>query len=173
MLLSAAALLIAATGLIMALGVAVRLKALEEAALPPRMGLPLGSSVPRQPLTDLLGGDSKWLADALLLFASPDCGPCRDLLSALRGHFTKTARPVILIEPPSAGNESLADLLDVPVIRVVDEAGAARSAFMAHATPHTFRVRDGRVADQILGANVERVLAMVGADASPALSGTA
>lgn len=169
-LLGAAALLVSVVALIMALGVAVRLRALEDVALPPRAGLPVGSSVPRQPLTDLLDGDSRWLADALLLFASPDCGPCRDLLTALRGQFTGSTRPVVLIEPPLAGSESLADLLDVPVTRVVDEAGAVRSAFMAHATPHTFLVRDGLVADQILGANVERVLAMLAADTSPALS---
>jgi len=170
MLLGAAALLISVVALIMALGVAVRLKALEDAALPPRAGLPVGSSVARQPLTDLLDGDSRWMADALLLFASPDCEPCRDLLTAFRGRFTRPARRVILIEPPLPGRDSLADLLDVPVTRVVDEAGAVRSAFMAHATPHTFLVRDGLVADQILGANVERVLAMLASDASPALS---
>lgn len=172
MLLGAAALLVSVVALVMALGVAVRLKTLEDTALPPRAGLPVGSSAPRQPLTDLLDGDSRWLADALLLFASPDCGPCRDLLTALRGRLTRRARPVILIEPRLRGGESLAELLDIPVIRVVDEAGAVRSAFMAHATPHTFVVRDGRVADQILGANVERVLAMVAVDASPAPSGT-
>ncbi|MER3418367.1 MAG: hypothetical protein C4343_04545 [Chloroflexota bacterium] len=171
MFLGGAALLVAAIALVLALGVAVRLKGLEDATLPPRMGLPVGTLAPREPLTSLLDGDSTWLHDALVLFVSPDCGPCRELLTALHGRLTRTARQVILVEPPPEGGETLANVLDVPAIRVVDEGGAVRGAFQAHATPHTFLVRDGRIADQLLGANVERVLAMVAPDASRALSG--
>lgn len=171
MFLGGAALLVAAIALVMALGVAVRLKGLEDAALPPRMGLPVGTLAPREPLTSLLDGDSTWLQDALVLFVSPDCWPCRELLTALHGRLTRTARQVILVEAPTESDETLANVLDAPAIRVVDEGGAVRSAFRSQATPHTFLVRDGRIADQFLGANVQRVLAMLAHDASPTPSG--
>ncbi len=156
----AGALLLSIVALILALGVAVRVRNLEEDAHPPRAGLPVGAPVPRQPLTELLGGNASWLDRSLVLFASASCEPCRDLVAGLSQGLTPTQMPVILVEPGSVDG-SFAGLLQFPATRVSDEDGTVRMAFQAHATPHTFLVRDGRVAEQQLGADVERVLAMI------------
>lgn len=81
-------------------------------------------------------------------------------MAGLSQRMTPTQMPLILVEPGSAEG-SLAGLLQFPATRVSDEDGAVRVAFETHATPHTFLVRDGRVAEQQLGADIERVLAMI------------
>ncbi len=81
----------------------------------------------------------------------------------LRDRLQTTSTPLILIEP-GPPSESLAGLIGFPVANVVDEAGAVRDAFQAHATPHVFLIRDSRIRDQQLGADVPRVLSMVADD---------
>jgi hypothetical protein len=160
-LVAVAALLVAIVALVLALGVAVRVREVEARAFPPRDGIPVGAEAPRESLTELVGNPA-WLDHSLLIFGSVSCEPCRQLLTALNERILTAELPIIVVDsgPPTDG--SLSDLVVFPgATCVADTDGAVRAAFRAYATPHTFLVRDGRVADQQLGADVARVLGML------------
>lgn len=166
LLLGGAALLTSILAVCLALGVAIRLKELEQTAYVPRSGLAKGSPAPRQPLTDLLHGDDSWLARSFVLFASATCEPCRDLLAGLREQVAGPDMPMIVVET-SSSDGSLSDLLPGAALRVTDTNGGVRAAFRAHATPHSFLVRDGRIVQQQLGADIQAVIEMLSAAGSP------
>jgi hypothetical protein len=171
-LVAAAALLIAVVALVLALGVAVRVRELESRSFPPREGLPRGAEAPREPLTALLGGQSAWLDHSVLIFGSTSCQPCRELVTELNERAATVEWPIIVVESGPAADGSLADLISFArATRVADSDGAVRTAFRAHATPHTFLVREGRVADQQLGADAPRVLGMLSDDQAAGTAG--
>ncbi len=91
-----------------------------------------------------------------------DRRPCRDLLAGLNEAVVPEDWPIIVIEPETPNDGSLAELVRIPGAScVTDREGRVRDDFGAQATPHTFLVRDGRIADQQLGAGLSRVLAML------------
>ncbi len=162
---------VAVVALAVAAGTAARLERLEARRLPERIGLSPGSSISADVFSGLVADDQ---ADALVrgpslvLFVSPQCAPCRDLVEDSPAELAP-GWALVAIEPDgTTATDSTRNRGHLTGLWLVDVGSRVRVAFDTTATPHAFFVRDGRVVDQIVGAGVDEVRTHLASLTAPA-----
>ncbi len=142
----------------------------EEAA--PQLGLQPGSPAPLAGVVDL-DGHPVALAEprrAVLVFTSPQCGPCRELLPDVgRWQRTYAGRLTFAVAVDGTADDARAERRDHGLEQViVDDGAALADAFEAHATPTAVLVdHDGSVASWVAGG-VDAIRDLVRLAATPA-----
>ena len=161
------ALVLSIVAALLAAGVTVRLSNLERRQAPaPREGLVVGSEIPATFAAAITPGrdiDAWMRGPTLLVFAAADCQPCRELLTAVRPRDLEAfGGRVAIIERPGADGPWLADSITLDATYIRDDDGVLAAGFETNVTPHSFAVRDGRVAAQTIGSDLAQLTALVG-----------
>lgn len=113
-----------------------------------------GALAPDFEFVSLAGGMATSMAhrfatqlDLMLVFVSPDCGPCHELLDWLL-HQPDRNRAVIITSGSPEHNRRLRD--DYEVLDIIIQSGQqAQDAYGVIGTPSAVRVRDGRIASPL------------------------
>lgn len=146
--------------LAVAAGTAARVSRIEAGRLPRRIGLADGSAIPADALANLVGEEAARAllrGPTLVLFVSPECSPCRQLVEEAPAELA-SGWSVVAVEPDgTTARASLQNQAQMAARWLVDSGARLGAAFDTKATPHAFFVRDGVVLDQILGADLEAV----------------
>jgi thiol-disulfide isomerase/thioredoxin len=142
----------------------------EEAA--PQLGLQPGSPAPLAGVVDLDGHPVAPAEPrrAVLVFTSPQCGPCRELLPDVgRWQRTYAGRLTFAVAVDGTADDARAERRDHGLEQViVDDGAALADAFQAHATPTAVLVdHDGSVASWVAGG-VDAIRDLVRLAATPA-----
>jgi thiol-disulfide isomerase/thioredoxin len=117
-----------------------------------------GSTVPWDDLAKVCG-ESTFAAvrekEALLLFVSPHCKPCQDLVGQLNENGSKLHDlPLIVIETGSTNGQSLRAKARFKAVWSNDPDGVLHRAFMTSATPHSFLIDHGVIVGQVTGTDL-------------------
>ncbi len=150
--------------LLVSIGSATRVLRLERRLAP--TGLPSGSAVPREALSSLVDPHDleAWLrGPSLVVFASPNCGPCRDLIRVLNERAPGSGLRILVAAPSEAELEVMKPIARFSAAWGADENHRARTDFQTDAMPHSFLIANSHVVQQFVGPNIQVLL-----DASPA-----
>jgi len=154
--LSIVALLFAAFALLVSVGVPLRQRYYVTSR--PHGGLQPGSDVPYHALKKVYGPNEVALVrngQAIVTFVSRKCEPCQDLLRNLNGgHPIPQDIPLLMIETAIVDGESLQQAARFTALWSRDSTGEVQRAFMTSATPHSFLIRDGKIASQVPGPDL-------------------
>lgn len=109
-------------------------------------GLDIGSKVANFTAREVPSGrdvdfHSPMDREALVVFISPHCSPCRNLLpSLMRGwaDWSKTVRPLIVCEGAEHEVRSFAEQMKITIPLLADPSSEIRTSFGGPSTPHAF-----------------------------------
>lgn len=118
-----------------------------------RDGLPVGDPTPVVVGIRPDGVDTEWTPSSrrpsLLLFAAPDCGPCRDILpqvSALADAVPELELAVVTDGPVDRAKELADQISSERVTILAEDASGAFNNYRVRVTPFAFVIgQDGRV----------------------------
>jgi hypothetical protein len=159
---SAVALIAAVFALIISVGTAIRLQRSQGTGQPAALGgLSAGTPVSNilLPVLDPAAGDGWLQGPSLVIFASAGCQPCRDLFASLDEDRLRGFKGRLLLVDRSQKPDTLETARIPGAGYRIDADGQLAGAFHARGTPHTFLIRNGRIADQALGADITKLLA--------------
>jgi hypothetical protein len=170
-----AAVVMSAAALLVAIGTAARVQQLTDRNLVPS-GLQKGSPIPRAELEKMISGnalDALVSGPSLVVFVSARCKPCRELVALLsEGDLGLSNSTMLMVD--TSGNESadLRELGKFPSTWIVDSDRGLREAFKTNGTPTTYVLSGGIVRQQVVGPNLEAIVAALSAARDGTLSGS-
>jgi hypothetical protein len=145
------AIVISGFATLLAVGAVLRVQRLEESARTPTIrALSPGVEAPTDMLSSYLKtpSDELRLGSQLLVFISPDCEPCSEVVKVLNTAWTPehSAETLLVIEV-AAGKTSLRGLATFAAPWIRDDDGDVARAFGVPGFPFAFRVAQGRVVE--------------------------
>lgn len=156
------AIAVSVLALLVGVGATVRVDRFLRTAGPPRMGLAVGSNVPREALRNVVSGEDlvTWLqGPSVLVFGSSACEPCRDLVATIGARRDQLPRNrIIMIDIGGPNDDGLGDELDLPATVAKDPGDRLQEAFRVSGTPHVFVIEGGQVKAQALGVEAAVLL---------------
>ena len=168
LLLSLICLVLSVFALLVAVGATLRVQRVEQRFAAPAVGLPAGAAVPSDALVSFLQGQdvSNWLrGPSLVILASQKCPACRDLIENINRRAVEIeniTERILIIERGADAAGSLRGAAKFNALWAVDTQGRAGEAFQTGVSPHTFLIRDEKIALQKPGSAIESLLRVPG-----------
>lgn len=143
-----------------------------------RDGLPIGDPTPVVVGIGPDGSDAEWAPStqrpSLLLFAAPDCGPCRDVLpyvSTLAETVPELELAVVTDGPVERAKELAGHVSSERVTILAEDASGAFNNYRVRVTPFAFVIgQDGRIQAKGLCNDPLRVQQLLGASGLESLA---
>ncbi len=111
-----------------------------------RSGIRIGTNVPDLTLTTKNGNDinlSKYTEPVVLLFTSPGCGPCKQLLAKLNDYLIEYPKMNIIVFSNDTNTDDVLPNLRCPIIPLPDRK-LYEEVFKGEVTPFAFLLDENR-----------------------------
>ncbi len=128
-------------------------------------GLSRGAPIPVDAFAKMLDRneiDSLRAGEKLVVFATPTCSPCRDLVATLSSRLgdLKQSTNLLIVEGGNAHDGTLATDSTFDARWIRDAGGHIRRAFGANVTPSVFYVNHGIVVERVPVGDLDRIITL-------------